>query len=190
MSVRMCFIQHSWVSPLSFFQNLQLILRPSASSDLRGETHISPHLVCIGWSTQQGEVIVQGCTGGLLTSTAVPVNAFFLISNFYLQHKPVVPFFLSLLCFHHFLPLHSLWHFFLPHNLLPVFSILNPIHLCLWRGTFIYLDRLPKSCTSALNSGHTSTTPVGKDILNATKIRRDFGHPYLLLHHKTWNLIW
>lgn len=88
-------------------------------------------------------------------------------------------FFPPLFVFIIFTSSHSIWHFFLPYNLLPVFSILNPIHLCLWRGMhwFVCLDRLPQSCTSALNSDHTSITSVGKDMLNAAKIRRDSGHP-------------
>lgn len=74
---------------------------------------------------------------------------------------------------------HSVWHFFLPHNLLHIFSILNTIHFCLWREMhwFICLDRHPQSCTSTPGSDHTSITSVDKDVLHAAKIRKDSGHP-------------
>ena len=184
----MCFMQHScWPlsSPVpqicSWFSNLQ------PPRDLRGETHISSHLGCVVQSSAQEDscfCVREKLQGkGALESCWPPLWCPWTpcfwgqTSSCSTNHLCLFPPFYFVFII--FTSSHSVWHFFLPYNLLPVFSILNPIHLCLWRGMhwFVCLDRLRQSCTSALNSDHTSITSVGKDMLNAAKIRRDSGHP-------------
>lgn len=69
-----------------------------------------------------------------------------------MQHK----LFVSLLLYLVFIIFDSFtffWAFFLTYDLLPIFFILNPTYLCLWKGMhwFVCLDRLSLSCASALN---------------------------------------
>lgn len=80
-----------------------------------------------------------------------------------LAAKPVVsfsPLYFGLIIF---TSSHSVWHFFLPHNFLPVFFILNPIHIfCQGECIGWYARTDPQSSTSVINSDHISTTSMGK----------------------------
>lgn len=68
--------------------------------------------------------------------------------------------------------------FFLTHNLLLIFSILNSTYLCLWKGMhwFACLESTPFELCFSTQFRSCSTTSVSRDILNATKIRRDSGN--------------
>lgn len=75
--------------------------------------------------------------------------------------------------------------FFLTHNLLLIFSILNSTYLCLWKGMhwFACLESTPFELCFSTQFRSCSNTSVSRDILNATKIRRDSGNLLYSTNH-------